>query len=143
MPNNRGGILPLCNFIAAPFYYCCRLFSYGQNFCTVPSWWSCRFWRETNINPDNILQLIVKKMEITDLHFKCVQLMIRSIIWRNKGLLLLFRDCLNVTGFYLGKFVKIHALEIILFYYLVHIESILDLFIHLEIIWINYYWPPH
>ena len=63
VPTHRGGhyLQCPCNSISLLLY----IFSYGHNRFTVPRWGSCRFWRATNINPYDILRLIVdKKMEI-------------------------------------------------------------------------------
>ena len=51
-----------------------------------------------NIKPDNILRLVVdEKMEMVDLLFKLMLLMIRFFICSKKGHLFLFQDCLNVS----------------------------------------------
>ena len=57
---------------------------------------------------------IFEKMEIMDLHFKWVMLMIILIIWGKKVPLFLFNEYLKVTSFYHGEFVTLNVLKIIL-----------------------------
>ena len=71
--------------------------------------------------------LIVEKMEITAILFKWVSLIIKLIIFGKEGPLLLFQDSLDITRFHNGKFVKLHGLKIMLWYYLSHIASIIKL----------------
>ena len=61
------------------------------------------------------------------------------VIWGNTGILLIFWVHLNVTSFLSWGI----YLSLILWYYLVHISSILDLSLRLEVIWITYHFPPH
>ena len=76
----------LSYYLAATRAYC-RLF-----------WVLYWFWNDTNINPYNILHLIVnKKMDMVALLFKWMLLMIRFFIFRKKVPLLLCQDCINVT----------------------------------------------
>ena len=67
-------------------------------------------------------------MDIVSLLFKWLPLMIRFIIFGKKVVIFLIRKYLNVMRFYHGKFVKLHVLKLILWYYLVHIDSILCLY---------------
>ena len=68
--------------------------------------------------------------------FKWLPLVISFIVWYKKGLMSLFRDCLNLTSFYNGEFISLHALKLTLWYYLVHISYILGLSLSLVVRWI-------
>ena len=63
-----------------------------------------------------------KKLEIMDILFKWLPMMIRFIIWDKKGLIFIFWNFLNA----MKVFNKLHGLKLILWYYLSHIASILN-----------------
>ena len=56
------------------------------------------FRSATNTEPDHILRLVVdEEMDMVALLFKWVTFIIGSLVFQKKGLLVLFRDCLNVV----------------------------------------------
>ena len=70
---------------------------------------------DTDIDIDNIFYLVFDgKMNIIDLLFKQVLLMIKFVTCGKKGPMLLLQECLNFLGFTCGEFVKHSGLTFVL-----------------------------
>ena len=108
----------LCNFLATPFFCCFHIILLQPE--VIANFSGAFFCSAKNTKPNHIMWIIVdKEMEMVDLLFKWVIFMIGSFILRNKGLLFLFQECMNVA--------IVWNLKPILLYCLAHIPSILDL----------------
>ena len=74
------------------------ILSYYNQILLQMFWVPYCFRSATNIKPDDIMQIVFdKKIEMVDLLFKRMMIMIRCLIRSKKGPLLLFHNCLNVT----------------------------------------------
>ena len=132
VPKNRSRHYLVYNFLATLFL-CCFIFSYKDIIVSqCQDGGLVNFKGRQPSRQTTICGLLLTKTVTMNLHFECVLLIIRTIIWGRNGLLFLFWDCLNVMSFLSWEI----YLKFVLCKYLVHITSILDYYLRLGVMWI-------